>query len=360
MSTKKAGKAAKQPREFHFQRVGVIGAGACGTALAQTARRAGRDVAIWAYEIETVEDINSHHINRIFLPGVRLDPAIKATGRIATVAEADVILLAVPSPFVRQVAGEIAPSVQDGKPVVICTKGFEEETGELMSDLVQKLLPGATPAVLSGPSFAGEVGRNLPAALTLACKDEALGLALIQALGHKTFRLYWTDDLIGTQIGGAVKNVLAIAAGIVDGRQFGANAHAAIITRGFAELARFGAKMGARLETLTGLSGLGDLILTCSNDQSRNMSLGQALGQGRQLSEILGSRKSVSEGVYTASAVVALAEKLGVEMPICAAVRSIIAGEATVDEAIESVLARPFRPEPESWQQEKKAAKVTA
>jgi glycerol-3-phosphate dehydrogenase (NAD(P)+) len=265
----------------------------------------------------------------------------------AEAAKCDVLMIVVPSLFVRQVASELAPHINGGKPVVICTKGFEEGSGQLMTDLAREVLPGAWPAVLSGPSFASEVARGLPAALTLASEDQALGLALIQALGHRAFRLYWTDDLIGTQVGGAVKNVLAIAAGIVEGRQFGANAHAAITTRGFAELSRFGLKMGARFETLTGLSGLGDLILTCSSPQSRNMSLGHALGQGRVLAEVLAQRKSVSEGVHTARAVVAMAEKLGVEMPICEAVLAIISGEATVDNGIERVLSRPFRAEPE-------------
>lgn len=347
MSTKKSPKKIKAEIAYNFHSAGIIGAGAWGTALAQTLRRAGRDVVLWAYEFETVDEINSHHTNRVYLPGVTLDPAIVATGKIAEAAACDVVLLVVPSLFVRQVAADLAPHVMDGKPVVICTKGFEEATGQLMSDLLAEVLPGASPAVLSGPSFANEVARNLPAALTLACADQTLGLALIQALGHKNFRLYWTDDVIGTQVGGAVKNVLAIAAGIVDGRRFGANAHAAITTRGFAELARFGAKMGAKFETLTGLSGLGDLILTCSNAQSRNMSLGQALGQGKTLEATLGARKSVSEGVHTVAAVMAMADKLGVEMPICKAVKAIITGASNVDEAIDAVLSRPFRPEPE-------------
>ncbi len=347
MSAKKPARKPKPQASYDFQSVGIIGAGAWGTALAQSLRLAGRDVVLWAYEFETVDEINSNHSNRVYLPGVELNPAIRATGKLSEAAACDVILLVVPSPFVRQVAADMAAHVGGGKPVVICTKGFEETTGQLMSDLVAKVLPEATPAVLSGPSFAHEVARNLPAALTLACEDQTLGLALIQALGHKTFRLYWTDDMIGTQIGGAVKNVLAIAAGIVDGRRFGANAHAAITTRGFAELARFGLKMGARLETLTGLSGLGDLILTCSNPQSRNMSLGQALGQGKSLDAVLGARKSVSEGVHSVTSVIALSERLGVEMPICKAVHAIVTGKANIDEAIEAVLSRPFRPEPD-------------
>ncbi len=228
---------------------------------------------------------------------------------------------------------------------MICTKGVEEELGEFMSGIVKEVLPNARIAVLSGPSFAGEVARNLPTALTLACDSEELGARLTAALGHRSFRLYWTNDVVATQIGGAVKNVLAIAAGIVEGRCFGSNAHAALTTRGFAELVRLGRKLGGRFETLTGLSGLGDLILTCSSPQSRNMSLGLALGQGQSLADILGARKSITEGVYSAGAVVALAKKHGVEMPICEAVHDVVKGRTTVDEAIEALLSRPFRPE---------------
>ena len=283
-------------------------AGAWGTALAQTAICAGRDVTLWAYELETVAEINAHHTNRVYLPGVPLSPAIKATAKAQDLAAADILLLVAPSQFVRMVAKDIAP-FSAGKPVVICTKGVEEESGKLMTDVVQQVLPDATVAVLSGPSFAGEVARKLPAALTLACENERLGQQVAAALGHKSFRLYWTNDLIGAQVGGAVKNVLAIAAGIVEGHQLGASAHAAVTTRGFAELVRFGTKLGGRFETLTGLSGLGDLILTCSSSKSRNMSLGQALGQGKTLSDILGARKSVTEGVHSASAVVACGER---------------------------------------------------
>ncbi len=328
-----------------YQRVGVLGGGAWGTALAQSLRRAGRDVTLWAYEFETVSEINSNHTNRVYLPGVALDPAIKATAKAKDLAEADVILLVAPSQFVRMAASEIAPHFAAGKPVVICTKGFEEDTGGFMSEVVGSVLPEAQLAVLSGPSFAGEVARDLPVALTLACESRELGASLTQALAHRTFRLYWTDDVKAAQIGGAVKNVLAIAAGIVEGRHFGASAHAALTARGFAELVRFGTALGGRFETLTGLSGLGDLILTSFSTQSRNMSLGYALGQGQSLEEILGARKSFTEGVHSAGAVVAIAKKHGVEMPICEAVHSVVKGQTSVDEAVEALLSRPLRAE---------------
>jgi glycerol-3-phosphate dehydrogenase (NAD(P)+) len=328
-----------------FQHIGVLGGGAWGTALAQSSRRAGRDVTLWAYELETVDEINAYHTNRIYLPGVALDPAIRATAKAKDLAAADVILLVAPSQFVRAVAKEIAPSIAAGKPVVICAKGFEEDSGEFMSAVVNAVLPQARVAALSGPSFASEVGRNLPTALTLACEEKELGAELMAALAHRNFRLYWTSDIAGTQAGGAVKNVLAIAAGIVEGRQLGRNAHAALTTRGFAELVRLGTKLGGRFETLTGLSGLGDLILTCSSIQSRNMSLGLALGQGQALGDILGARKSITEGVYTAGAVVALAKRHGVEMPICEAVHNVVKGHMSVEDAIEALLSRPLRAE---------------
>jgi glycerol-3-phosphate dehydrogenase (NAD(P)+) len=345
MSVKNRNAAQSAAGTDDLQHVGIVGGGAWGTALAQSARRAGRDVTLWAYEFETVSEINSHHTNRVYLPGVAIDPAVKATAKAKDLAGANLLLLVAPSQFVRFAAQEIAPHLSAGTPVVICTKGFEENTGGLMTEVVGSVLPNAKLAVLSGPSFAGEVARNLPTALTLASESEELGGKLTAALAHRTFRLYWTDDVIAAQVGGTVKNVLAIASGIVEGRHFGASAHAAVTTRGFAELVRLGTKLGGRFETLTGLSGLGDLILTCSSAQSRNMSLGLALGQGQSLSSILGARKSITEGVHSAGAVVALAKKHGVEMPICEAVNSVVKGQMSVDEAIEALLSRPLRAE---------------
>ncbi|WP_088346629.1 MULTISPECIES: NAD(P)H-dependent glycerol-3-phosphate dehydrogenase [Rhodomicrobium] len=327
-----------------YQSVGIIGAGAWGTALAIAARRAGRDVVLWAYERETVDEINHEHSNHIYLSGVALDREIRATAKVAEVAAADLLLMVVPSQFFRSVADEFARHVTQ-KPVIICTKGFEEDTGKLMSDVVAEALPEALPGVLAGPSFASEIARGMPAALTLATPQEVVGLRVANALGARSLRLYWSDDMLGAQLGGAVKNVLAIAAGIVAGRGLGSNAQAGLITRGFAELMRFGTAMGAKPETLMGLSGLGDLILTCSSEQSRNMSLGKALGEGKSPNDVLGARKSVSEGAHSAAAAVARAKTLGIELPICEAVRAILAGEADVDEAIASVLSRPFRGE---------------
>ena len=328
-----------------IESVGVIGGGAWGTALAQTLRLAGRRVVLWAREPEVVGDINQRHVNSVFLPGVPLDPALLATARLADVAAADVVLMVAPAQHARAVAAELAPFLRGGQPVVVCSKGIEQTTSKLMGDVLAESLPAATHAVLSGPSFAADVARGLPAALTIACRNEAVGRNLAEGLGYRHFRLYWSSDTTGVELGGAVKNVLAIAAGIVDGKGLGASAHAALVTRGFAEMRRFGEALGAQPETLMGLSGLGDLVLTCGSPQSRNMSLGRALGQGRTLDEIMGGRRAVTEGVYTAAAVVRLARDKGIEMPIAEAVNAIVEGRTSVDDAIAGLLARPFKSE---------------
>jgi len=328
-----------------FDSIGIVGAGAWGTALGQTMRLAGRAVLIWAREPEVVAEIEASHTNSAFLPGVALDPALRATPTLADVAACDVVLMVAPAQHVRAVATELAPHLAEGKPLVICAKGLEQATGKLLGEVVAEALPQAALAVLSGPSFAADVARGLPTALTLACADEAQGARLVEALGYRHFRLYRSTDLVGVQLGGAVKNVLAIAAGIVEGKGLGASAHAALVARGFAELRRFGTALGARPETLMGLSGLGDLLLTCGSPQSRNMSLGRALGQGQTLEAVLGSRRSVSEGVYTAAAVTRVAAEQGLDMPISAAVSAIVAGSTTVDAAIEALLSRPFKVE---------------
>ncbi|HXG78851.1 MAG TPA: NAD(P)H-dependent glycerol-3-phosphate dehydrogenase [Methyloceanibacter sp.] len=328
-----------------LQTVGIVGAGAWGTALAVVARRAGRDVLIWAFEPETVAAINGEHRNETFLPAIPLDPAIEATGRLNEVANCDVLLLATPAQHVRKIAGKLAPYCKEDQPLVLCSKGIEQTSGKLLTEVVEEVASTEQIAVLSGPSFAAEVARGLPAAVTLATAEEALGRALAHALSHQPFRCYWSDDVLGAEIGGAVKNVYAIAAGIVAGKNFGASAHAALVTRSFAEMMRFGAALGARRETLTGLSGLGDLILTCGSDQSRNRSLGIALGQGKSLDEALGKRPTVIEGVYTASALAEMAQARGIDMPIAQAVHAVISGRAGVDEAIGALLARPLRAE---------------
>jgi glycerol-3-phosphate dehydrogenase (NAD(P)+) len=325
--------------------IGVVGGGAWGTALALTARRAGCKVVLWAREDSVIESINTQHVNVDFLPGIALDPTIRATADHAEIAMADAVLLVPPAQHLRATCRALAPYWRQGVPAVICAKGIELSTSALMADAVASELPGATVAVLSGPTFAIEVARGLPTAITLACTDAALGEALVRALGTTSFRPYLSDDLVGAQIGGAVKNVLAIACGIVEGRGLGDNARAALITRGLAEMTRLAMAKGGRSETMMGLSGMGDLILTASSTQSRNYSLGFALGQGRSLGAILGERRSVTEGVTTAGAVMALSGAIGVEMPICAAIDSVINRGVEVDEAIRALLSRPFRAE---------------
>ncbi len=328
-----------------MRRIGIIGGGAWGTALALIARRAGRDVVLWARDGDVVDAINRDRANPAYLPGVALDPAIRATRDLAEAGAADALLLVVPAQHMRAVATALAPSLAARPPLVVCSKGIEVATGALMTEVLDEALPGCPLAVLSGPTFADEVARGLPAAVTLACADAALGSRLVAALGGGAFRPYLADDLLGAQIGGAVKNVLAIACGIVDGRRLGENARAALVTRGLAELLRLGRARGARGETLMGLSGLGDLVLTCTSRRSRNMSLGAALGEGASVAAVLDARRAVTEGVASAPAVALLAGRLGVEMPICLAVEAIVAGRVTIDAAIEGLLARPFKAE---------------
>ena len=321
-----------------FQRIAVIGAGAWGTALANTAVRAGRDVTLWARDPAVVETLTTTHENPR-LPGVRLDDRVAASGAIADVTHADAVLLAVPAQELRVAAIALAPHAAKDTPVVACAKGIERGTHRFMTEIIAEALPATVPAVLSGPSFAADVARGLPTAVTLASADETIAAALARALGSPTFRPYHTTDVRGVEIGGAAKNVLAIAAGIVAGRKLGASATAALVTRGFAELARFGRGLGARSETLMGLSGLGDVVLSCSSPQSRNFSLGIALGEGRPRSDKL------AEGAFTAAALVELADEKQVEMPIATAVAAVLEGRLSVDQAIESLLTRPFRSE---------------
>jgi len=321
-----------------LQRVAVIGAGAWGTALANSAARAGRDVILWARDPAVIAAIAEKRESPR-LPGIRLDDRIAATGAIADVAHADAILLAVPAQDLRVAAKALGSHARVGVPIVACAKGIERGTHKFMTEIIAETLPAVLPAILSGPSFAADVARGLPTAVTLACADKATASALSRALGSQTFRPYHTTDVRGVEIGGAAKNVLAIAAGIVQGRRLGASATAALVTRGFAELTRFGRALGARAQTLTGLSGLGDLILTCSSTQSRNFSLGLALGEGRKPDARL------AEGAFTAAALVELASQKDVDMPIAIAVAAVLDRTLSVDAAIESLLTRPFRAE---------------
>jgi glycerol-3-phosphate dehydrogenase (NAD(P)+) len=321
-----------------LSRIAVIGAGAWGTALANAAARAGREVMLWARDPAAVAALTATGESPR-LPGIKLDERIAATGALADAAGADAVLLVVPAQDLRTAAIALGTHVGKGVPMVACAKGIERGTHKFMTEIIAETLPTTLPAILSGPSFATDVARALPTAITLACADEAVAVMLAQALGSQTFRPYHTTDVRGVEIGGAAKNVLAIGAGIVEGRKLGASATAALVTRGFAELTRFGRALGARPETLTGLSGLGDVVLSCSSPQSRNFSLGIALGQGRKPDARL------AEGAFTAAALVELANEKNVEMPIATAVTSVLDGSLDVDAAIESLMARPFKAE---------------
>jgi glycerol-3-phosphate dehydrogenase (NAD(P)+) len=324
-----------------FQHIGVLGAGAWGSALANVAARAGRRVTLWARDPRLAETIAQRRESPK-LPGVRLADSVAVTSALDAV-DAAALLVAVPAQALRSVARALAPALRAGTPVIACAKGIERGTGRFMTEVIAECVAQAEPAILSGPSFAADVARGLPTAVTLAARDEALAGALAGALGSPTFRPYRSTDVRGVEIGGAAKNVLAIAAGIVEGRRLGASAAAALTTRGFAELVRFGKAFDARPETLTGLSGLGDLILTCSSRQSRNFSLGIALGEGRSLEEA--QRGKLVEGIFTAAVLDAMANARGVELPIAAAVAAVLDGRLDIDAAIESLLTRPFRAE---------------
>jgi glycerol-3-phosphate dehydrogenase (NAD(P)+) len=328
-----------------FKTVGVIGGGAWGTALAQVCARAGMSVTLWAHETEVAEDIRTNRENSAFLPGIKLDDAVDATNELGDLSPWDLILAVPPAQHMRRTLEAFAPHARDGVPIVLCSKGVEQKSLKLMTDVLHETAPNAAPVVLSGPSFAGEVARGLPTAVTLATPNDHLGRALAAALATPTFRPYLASDMIGAEAGGAIKNVLAIACGIVEGRGLGRSAHAAVITRGFAEMTRFAVALGAEAETLNGLCGLGDLVLTCSSPQSRNMSVGLALGKGMTLEEALSGKLSVAEGVASAPAVRELARRVGAEVPICEAVAAILAGEVGVDEAMTALLSRPLRAE---------------
>jgi glycerol-3-phosphate dehydrogenase (NAD(P)+) len=325
-----------------FNRIAVLGAGAWGIALANVTARAGRSVTLWARDPEAAKTLAEQRTSAR-LPGIVLEQAIAVTDDIACAGQSDAVLIVVPAQILRTVARAIDRVMKPGTPVVACAKGIERGSGKFMSDVIAECAPRTAPAILSGPSFAADVARGLPTAVTLAMRDEKTVSALAAALGSASFRLYHSNDVRGVEIGGAAKNVLAIASGIVAGRELGASAAAALVTRGFAELFRFGKAYGARPETLTGLAGLGDLILTCSTPQSRNFSLGIALGQGRPAHEA--RKEHLAEGFDTAPVLVELARSKKIEMPIASAIAGVLDGSLSVDKAIESLLARPFKAE---------------
>lgn len=322
-------------------KAGVIGAGAWGTALAQLMAADGREVALWALEADVVDAINDARENPLYLPGIPLAPSIRATGAMADLADCDLLLVVSPAQHLRTIVAQ-APA---GVPLVLCSKGIEAGTGLLMSEVAAQAQSASPIAVLSGPTFAHEVAKGLPTAITLACENMDLGQRLAARIARPSFRPYVSDDVIGAEIGGAVKNVLAIACGVAEGAGLGLNARAALISRGFAEMTRFGLARGARVETLGGLSGLGDLVLTCSSTNSRNFSLGKGLGEGASAADLLANRRTVAEGAHTAPVLRDAARAAGVEMPVVEAVCALLADAVPLAQVIDALLARPLRPE---------------
>ena len=323
-------------------KVGVIGGGAWGTALAQVAASGGEETLLWAREPEVVASINRGHENSVFLAGVKLHPAVRATSDLAELDGCDALLVVTPAQHMRSVLSGLPTS---GKPLVLCSKGMEEATTRLMHEVAREEQPDSPVAVLSGPTFAHEVAAGLPAAVTFAIVEALVGEALRARIAKPFFRPYLSDDVVGAEIGGAVKNVLAIACGVVEGRGLGQNARSALISRGFAEMTRFGLARGARLETLAGLSGLGDLVLTCSSESSRNFSLGKGLGKGGSAADLLADKRTVAEGASTAPVLQRAAQAIGVDMPIVASVCDLLAERVSAEEVVERLLARPLRSE---------------
>jgi glycerol-3-phosphate dehydrogenase (NAD(P)+) len=322
--------------------IAVVGGGAWGTALAQLFAAEDSPVQLWAREADVVTSINEAHENRLFLPGVALSPALRATGDLSELADADLLFIVVPVPFLRSVLAQLP---RGRATLILCSKGMEAGTFAFPVDIARALHPDAPIAVLSGPTFAAEVARGLPTAVTLAADPPGAADAIARRIARPCLRPYASDDVIGAEVGGAVKNVLAIACGVVAGAELGENARAALISRGFAEMARFGVARGARMETLAGLAGLGDLVLTCSSSASRNFSLGKGLGEGRAITELMADRRTIAEGAFSAPVLNAAARAMGVDMPIVAAVDTLVAGNADPRAVIDALLARPLRGE---------------
>ncbi|GAO80679.1 MULTISPECIES: NAD(P)H-dependent glycerol-3-phosphate dehydrogenase [unclassified Sphingopyxis] len=325
-----------------YRNFGVIGGGAWGTALAQLLAADGTPVRLWAREADVVAAINAEHRNPAFLPGAALSSSLTATGNLTDMADLDALLVVVPVPFLRAVLAELPAG---GAPLVLCSKGMEAGSFAFPIDMARDLAPKRPHAVLSGPTFAHEVAAGLPTAITLAAADAGVAADIAQTLARPHFRPYVSTDVIGAEIGGAVKNILAIACGIVDGAGLGLNARAALISRGFAEMTRFGLSRGAQAETLAGLAGLGDLVLTCTSSASRNFALGQGLGRGEAADVLMADRRTVAEGAFSAPVVAAAARADGIDMPITDTVARLVAGETRVGDAIQALLSRPLRPE---------------
>ncbi|HPF46057.1 MAG: NAD(P)-dependent glycerol-3-phosphate dehydrogenase [Alphaproteobacteria bacterium] len=322
--------------------IGVVGAGAWGTALAQLSTKAGCSVTLWARENDVVTSINQDHENKTFLKGIKLSDKLKATSKLSDIAGHDYIFMVVPAQFLRPVLSDLKHHIQESATIVLCAKGIEQSSGKLMSEVVSEIAPKSPLVVLSGPTFAREVAEGLPSAVTIASKYQRVTKRLSDAIGQPTFRPYGSRDVVGAEIGGALKNVFAIACGITTGRKMGDNARAALITRSLSEMVKFGERYGAERSTMMGLCGLGDLILTCSSPQSRNMSLGIAIGEGKSIDDFLSGRNTVAEGYHTSSVLARICREEKLDLPIVMAVNDILHEGRDVDTVITDLLNRPF------------------
>ena len=329
----------------HYKKISVIGAGAWGTALAEVISRQGNEVNLWAREGDVIKSINTSNTKDLYLPNIKLSKLIIAQNNITDVLNCDLLLMVTPAQFMRSILNSLKSSLNEEVPIVLCSKGIETETLNLMSEIAESIMPNNPLAVLSGPSFAIDVVNNKPTAVTLACKNPTIGKSIADSINLATFRPYLSEDVIGAQIGGATKNVIAIAAGVVEGQELGDSARAATIARGYSEINRLAVALGGQEETLAGLSGMGDLILTCNSETSRNFSLGMKLGQGLNAHEATNNLSSVAEGMYSAKAIDKLSKKLGIEMPITNAVNDLIERNRSLGEIIDDLLSRPIRRE---------------
>ena len=328
--------------EIEQLKIGVIGGGAWGTALAQLSAKAGSNVILWAREEKVVKKINEEHENEMFLKGVGLSNKVRATTNLADMVGNEFIFIAVPAQFVRSVLKEVKKYLSDGVILVLCAKGIEQSSGKLMTEVVSEIMPKSPLVVLSGPTFAREVALGLPSAVTIASKYQQITKRLLRVIGQPTFRPYASRDIAGAEIGGALKNVFAIACGITIGRKMGDNARAALITRSLSEMVRYGESYGAERTTMMGLCGLGDLILTCSSTQSRNLSLGIALGEGKTIEDLMTNSLTVAEGYYTSSVLAKISQDKNIDMPIVMAVNDILHEGKNIDQVIGDLLNRPF------------------
>jgi len=325
-----------------FRNISVVGAGAWGTALAEVISRQGNQVNLWAKELSVTKSINSNNENSMYLPDIKLSKLIIAFNNIEQITNCDLMLMVTPAQYIRQTLEDIKKTLNENLPIVICSKGIELKTLNLMSEIVKEIIPNNPLSILSGPSFAIDVVNNKPTAVTLACENENIGKSIAESISLPTFRPYLSDDIIGAQIGGATKNVIAIAAGVVEGQNLGDSARAATIARGFSEISRLAIAIGGKEETLGGLSGMGDLLLTCNSKTSRNYSLGIKLGKGLSIEEATEGLSSIAEGMYSSKAIVNLSKKHNIDMPITNAVNDLIEKNNSLDEIISNLLNRPI------------------